>query len=94
MENEFVGIGGMAVLKNPGSFRVPDGVVGHIMNMYTLPAYRKNGIATVLLQKLMDTGKQMGIVLFDLLASKEGEPIYLKHGFEINSEPNMRKFIV
>ena len=86
-----VGVGGLNIQQRPGSFRVPDGKSGYIMNMYTKPAYRKRGIATKLLDKLIQKGREMGLVYFDLNATKEGEPVYLKYGFTRHDEPNYRK---
>jgi ribosomal protein S18 acetylase RimI-like enzyme len=93
IENEFAGIGGMITRQHPGSFRVPDGRSAYIMNMYTIPKYRKRGIATMLLEKLVESGKQLGIHFFELHATKEGEPIYVKGGFELHKEPTYRKII-
>ena len=89
--NEFAGIGGMTTRRHPGGFRVPEGRSAYIMNMYTVPKYRKRGIATVLLEKLVETGKQLGINFFELHATKEGEPVYAKGGFELHKEPTYRK---
>ncbi len=91
-ENKTVGIGGMAMREQPGNFKNPSGKSGYIMNMYTVPAYRKKGICTTLLRRLMETGKEMGIILFELHATKEGEPVYQKSGFQIHGEPTYRKY--
>ncbi len=93
IENEFAGIGGMVIQQRPGSFRAPDGRSAYIMNMYTVPKFRKMGIATMLLEKLIESGKQAGIYFFELHATKEGESVYIKGGFELHKEPTYRKFI-
>jgi GNAT superfamily N-acetyltransferase len=90
--DKIVGIGGMAVRVHPGSFKNPSGVVGYIMNMYTIPSYRRKGICGNLLRRLMETGSEMGIVAFELHASKDGEPVYQKAGFEKHTEPTYRKY--
>jgi GNAT superfamily N-acetyltransferase len=87
-----VGWGGMAIRVNPGSFKNPSGLMGYIMNMYTVPDFRNKGIATSLLNKLVETGREMGITAFELHATKEGEPVYMKYGFEKHVEPTYRKY--
>lgn len=93
-KDEFAGIGGMVYQQRPGSFRVPDGRSAYIMNMYTVPKFRKNGIAKNILEHLIKTGNEDGIQFFELHATKEGEPIYVNAGFELHKEPTFRKFVV
>ena len=88
----WVGVGGMSIQCRPGSFRLPNGKSGYIMNMYTIPAYRRRGIALSVLDKLVEIGRQSGIKLFDLNATEEGEPVYIKYGFIKHKEPNYRLF--
>lgn len=89
---EIVGTGGMALRAQPGNFRNPTGRTGYIMNMYTVPAYRKQGICSALLAKLVDAGKAMGIDTFELHATTDGAPVYEKHGFVKHHEPTYRKY--
>jgi ribosomal protein S18 acetylase RimI-like enzyme len=94
IDNEnYIGAGGMKITQRPGSFKVPDGWCGYIMNIYTKPDFRRMGIAKTILNKLIETGKEMGIHYFELHATKEGEPVYIKHGFKIHNEPTYRFFI-
>jgi GNAT superfamily N-acetyltransferase len=88
------GIGGMILREQPGNFKNPSGKVGYIMNMYTLPAYRRRGIGGQILTLLIDDAAKLGYRLFELHATKEGEPLYIKHGFKIHSEPTYRKYLV
>lgn len=89
-EGNLVGLGGMMVQQRPGSFRFPDGKSGYIMNMFTIPAYRKQGIATQILDRLIETGRELGLNFFDLHATKNGEPVYVKYGFHKQTEPGYR----
>lgn len=90
--SEIAGTGAMTLRVQPGSFKNPSGRMGYIMNMYTVPAYRKQGICTTLLHKLMDSGKALGITAFELHATKEGEPVYVANGFEQHIEPTYRHY--
>jgi ribosomal protein S18 acetylase RimI-like enzyme len=89
---KLVGIGGMKILQKPGSFRVPDGRCGYIMNMYTLPHYRRKGIGQTILDKMIEAGQAMGIRFFELHATQDGEPLYIKAEFQKHKEPTYRKF--
>lgn len=89
-EGVVAGIGGMAVRTNPGSFKNLSGKAGYIMNMYTVPAYRKNGICAAIVNKLVATGRELDIHSFELHATKEGEPVYRKNGFKLHDEPTYR----
>lgn len=80
-----VGIGGLAVREQPANFKIPNGKAGYIMNMYTLPQYRRQGIAGKLLECLMATAKQMELSVLELHSTYDGEPVYRKYGF---TEPN------
>ncbi|MBA3829987.1 MAG: GNAT family N-acetyltransferase [Taibaiella sp.] len=88
-----VGVGGMAIRQNPGSFKNPSGKMGYIMNMYTSPAYRRMGIGSTIMKLLIQSAKAIGIRFFELHATKEGEPLYRKHGFELHNEPTYRHLI-
>ena len=90
--DEVVSVGGMAIRTQPGNFKNPSGRTGYIMNMYTVPAYRKRGICKNILDRLIETGKRMGISAFELHATKDGEPMYQKNGFIIHGEPTYRKY--
>ena len=92
VNDEIAGIGGMKVLDYPGNFKNLAGRKGYVMNMYTLPSFRRKGICGALLHKLMDTAREMGIHSFELHATKEGEPVYIKNGFEKHDEPTYRKW--
>lgn len=87
-----VGTGGMKISKKPGSFRIPDGLNGYIMNMFTLPEYRRRGIAGTILNHLIEEGREKGIKFFELHATEEGEPLYIKNDFVLHKEPTYRKF--
>lgn len=92
--NELVGAGGLAVRENPGSFKIPNGKCGYLMNMYTKPTHRKKGICSTILKNLQNSAQEMGITYFELHATEEGEPVYIKDGFFKHKEPTYRKFVV
>ncbi len=89
--NEVVATGGMVFREQPGSFKNPSGRTAYILNMYTVPAFRRNGISTKVLNKLLDIARQNGITSFELHATSDGEPVYQKCGFQRHNEPTYRK---
>lgn len=73
--------GAMILKKIPGDFNRSTYLEGDILNMYTLPAYRRKGISSRILEALLSEAKNMGISKVALHCSKDGEPLYRKYGF-------------
>lgn len=91
-EDEVAGIGSIHLREMPGNFKNPSGKWGYIMNMYTVPKFRRNGICKGVLNALVDEAKKIGITAFELHASKAGELVYKQNGFKLHSEPTYRQF--
>jgi predicted acetyltransferase len=85
------GIGGMTMREHPGNFKNLSGKMGYVINMYTAPEFRKRGICATILDRLQETAATMGVYSYELHATKEGEPVYVKNGFEMHHEPTYRK---
>jgi ribosomal protein S18 acetylase RimI-like enzyme len=90
--NEFIGFlavadstiiatSGLVFHRHPPSNRNPTGHEAYIMNMYTLPEYRRRGIATRLLQMLIDHARQNDCGKISMHASPNGRSIYVNAGF-------------
>ena len=90
--NTIAGLGSVHVREVPGNFKNMSGKWGYIMNMYTVPEFRKQGICSEILKLLVNEGKRHGITAFELHATEEGKPVYLKGGFQIHNEPTLRKY--
>lgn len=65
----------------PPTYTNRSGIKGYITNMYTNPRYRKQGIATHMLDLLVEEAKTREVEKLWLGASKLGRPVYLKYGF-------------
>ena len=63
----------------------------YIMSMYTEPAYRRKGLATLILRGLIDVARKRGYARVVLHASRKGRRVYSKLGFA--STPEMRYYI-
>lgn len=92
--DEIAGIGSVHLREMPGNFKNPSGKWGYIMNMYTVPKFRRKGICKAILTLLVEEGKRFGITAFELHATKEGEFVYKQNGFILHPEPTYRKFII
>jgi ribosomal protein S18 acetylase RimI-like enzyme len=89
---KIVGTGYLVVWRIPGRYRgLETGELGYILNMYTVPEARRNGIGTRLLQELIKEGKSRGLKHLHLHASKEGIGMYRKAGF---TEPSMPELVL
>lgn len=88
-----VGAGGVMIREQPGNFANPGGIFGYVINMYTVPAFRKNGICGNILELLVKAGAHEGVMAFELHATEEGEPVYQKHDFKIHNEPTYRRYL-
>lgn len=62
------------------------GRVGEVNSVYTLPEYRRRGIALQIIKNLIEYSKENQIDRVDLKATKMGAPVYLKAGFEITED--------
>ena len=54
---------------------------GTILNVYTKPQFRKQGISTKVLSKLIDKAKRYNISKLELSATDMGKSLYEKIGF-------------
>lgn len=81
---EILSFGAMALKKIPGDFNHSSYLEGDILNMYTVPDARRQGVSALILQRLIDEAKKRGITKISLHTSKDGEKLYRKFGF---SEP-------
>ena len=86
-------VGEMIFRLQPGNFKNPSGKVGYLMNMYTIPAYRKQGLCSMIVNALIEDANKQGINAFELHSTKAGESVYIKNGFRIHPEPTYRKYI-
>ncbi|MFC2078019.1 GNAT family N-acetyltransferase [Candidatus Bipolaricaulota bacterium] len=91
-EGELIGSIGLVVHSVPPSPRNLVGRVGYIMNLVTLPAHRRKGIAGALLDHVLGVVRSEGIPVASLHATRIGRGIYERAGFAIDEElPEMRR---
>ncbi|MDR2559470.1 MAG: GNAT family N-acetyltransferase [Oscillospiraceae bacterium] len=69
-----------------------DGRKAVIANMYTLPEYRKKGIATELVRLQIEEAKTRGVKVINLWATDMGRAVYEKFGFKTDENEMVYKF--
>lgn len=79
--DRFAGAGGISYYQVMPTYHNPSGEKAYIMNMYTRPAYRRMGIASRVLDLLIEDAKSRGIQFITLEATAMGRPLYEKYGF-------------
>ena len=80
--DNIIATSGLSFSVVPPSFKCLDGKVAYIMNMFTLPNYRKQGIAMELLKKIVDEAKNRGYARITLHTTEMGRTLYEKYGFK------------
>ncbi len=60
-----------------------NGKIGYVYNVFTLPTYRRQGIALQLLEQLKEYSIDNGISLLNLTATEDGLSLYQKAGYKL-----------
>ncbi|MFA5849024.1 MAG: GNAT family N-acetyltransferase [Bacteroidales bacterium] len=84
LQGEILSFGAMVIKKIPGDFNQSLYLEGDILNMYTIPQARRQGISALILKQLIYEARKRGISKISLHTTKDGEKLYRKYGF---SEP-------
>ena len=80
----------MVRLEKPASVHFLNGKTCYLMNVYTEENFRRQGIASMLLERLISDARTEGITCIDLSATPMGKPVYLKKGFIERGNTEMR----
>ena len=78
---KFIGAGGVSFYQVMPTYHNPTGKKAYIMNMYTNPEYRRQGIAYHTLDLLIKDARKQGISQISLEATDMGRPLYERYGF-------------
>lgn len=81
-KDEIISTSGLCFYTVPPTYGNTNGLVAYIMNMYTKPQYRKQGIASQLLDCIVNEAKSKNCTKVTLNASEMGKPLYQKYGFK------------
>ena len=85
-ENNIIATSGLAIIVKPPHLKNFTGKESYIMNMYTLPNWRRKGIGSALLEKLLEESKTRGINRVSLFATPTGRTLYEKYDFKTSED--------
>ena len=77
----FIGAGGVSFYQVMPTYHNPTGKKAYIMNLYTVPEYRGQGIAFHTLDLLVKDAREQGVTQIALEATDMGRLLYEKYGF-------------
>ena len=91
----FIGAGGVSFYQVMPTYHNPTGKKAYIMNMYTVPEYRRQRIAFHTLDLLIKDAWEQGVTQIALEATDMGWPLYEKYGFvKMEDEMELQKIRV
>jgi GNAT superfamily N-acetyltransferase len=83
---QVVATSGMVYHHHPPRAANLNGSEAYVMNMYTLPPWRQQGIARALLKKLIIVARKNHCAQINLHAHPKAKPVYLRAGFVTRSD--------
>ncbi len=81
---KIIGTSGMSIVEKPPYFGCPSGKIGLLSSMFTDKAYRRQGIASELLSRVVDEARKRGCGTVQITASDMGVLLYTNFGFTKN----------
>jgi len=79
--DNFIGCGSVCFYHIMPTYHNPSGKNAYIMNLYTRPDFRRRGIASAILDLLVQEAKKHKITQISLEATPMGRTLYEKYGF-------------
>ena len=72
----------LLIIHKPANPKFITGKVGDVLNVYTRPEYRHQGMAKALIKNLLNYAKEQQLDYVELSATEDGYPLYKALGFE------------
>lgn len=85
-EGRVAGCATMCYIDMMPTFSHPSGRRGHLMNVYTHPDFRRQGVGRRMVSLLIDEARNRGISEISLDATEAGRPLYESLGFRGSDE--------
>ncbi|MFQ5977749.1 MAG: GNAT family N-acetyltransferase [Candidatus Heimdallarchaeota archaeon] len=82
--------GGVTIDHHPPGPTNLSGQIGYIMNLVTIPQYRRQGIARRIMQTMLRWLADRGVTTLALHATEVGRPMYEELGFVDSNEMRLR----
>ena len=83
-EGKIVGTCGMSIVEKPPYFSCQTGRIGLLSSVYTVPEFRRRGIAKQLVNTAIRFAKKMKCGAIHITASNDGVKLYTAMGFSHN----------
>ncbi len=90
-DNHIVGISSLVFYHRPPTLLNSSSLYAHVLNVYSLPEHRRQGIATTLLKEIIEYVKSTPAKRLSLNASEEGRPVYERLGFQASDDEMILK---
>ena len=84
-EDRILGTSGISFVEKPPYFGCPSGKIALLSSMYTDPDYRRQGIASELLRRVVEEARAYGCGAVQITASDMGVLLYTNFGFVKNA---------
>lgn len=88
-EGKAVSTAFLVINEKPANPNFITGKTGMLLNVYTDPDYRRQGIATKILKELIEIAKKENLSYIEIVATEAGIPVYRKLGFIEKVADNM-----
>jgi GNAT superfamily N-acetyltransferase len=80
----------LVIIEWPSNLNFVNGMKGILVNIFTEKEYRKKGIATNIIKKLIEEAKKKGVKTIELSATEAGEKMYTEIGFKESEYKRMK----
>lgn len=81
-KGKIVAVALLLIIEKPANPSFLTGKIGNVLNVYTMPEYRKQGIASRLMGQMICDAKLLELSYIELKATKMGRSLYEDLGFE------------
>lgn len=85
-EDEIVATSGLCFQQIVPGFTLADGKVAYILNIFTLPEWRGQGLGKQIFDHILQEAKSRGYKRISLHATEDGRAIYEKCGFRLTGD--------
>jgi len=80
---QIVATASLLLEERPMSLHWLSNIHASVLHVYTIPEYRRQGLALKLCELVIDKARQSGASLVELDATEAGQPVYRKLGFSV-----------
>lgn len=82
-DGQAVGSAFASLQQRPPKPQNPSGRSMHVTSVFVAPQHRGRGLATALMQAVIEEARRRGHTMVDLEATAAGQPVYARLGFEV-----------